>query len=142
MDQANEALSEFIRRVLRQKRLSLRDVERNSENAITGSYISKISKGKVRSMTVEKIDALAKGLGVDAFDVFAAAFGKPHRREGELEPMLLIDVLHKVVANPQLVTVIQSWPKMSGKGQAALLQYAEVLSGPGSQPSLRKQRKK
>ena len=138
----NETLTDFIQRILKQKGLSLHDVERNSDNAITSSHISKITKGKIKSISVETIAALAKGMDVDPFDVFAAAFGRPHRPEDELGSLLLIDTLQKVVANPQLVKVIQSWPKMSAKGQAALLQYMEVLIEPSSQPKARKKKRK
>jgi|SRR5215216_4049366 len=138
----NETLTEFIQRVLRQKALSLHDVERNSDKAITSSYISKITKGKIKSISVETIAALAKGLDVDPFDVFAAAFGKPHQSEDEVNSLLLIDIMQKVVANPQLVKVIQKWPKMSAKGRVALLQYMDVLCEPSSQPKSRKKKKK
>jgi transcriptional regulator with XRE-family HTH domain len=137
-----ESLTDFIERLLRQKGLSLHDVERNSDRAITSSYLSKITKGKIKSISVETIAALAKGLDVDPFDVFAAAFGKPHPSEDEVDSLLLIDVMQKVVANPQLVKVIQKWPKMSDKGRVALLQYMEVLSEPGSQPKSRRKKKK
>jgi hypothetical protein len=81
-------------------------------------------------------------MDVDPFDVFAAAFGRSHRPEDELGSLLLIDTLQKVVANPQLVKVIQSWPKMSAKGRSALLQYMEVLIEPSSQPRTRKKKRK
>jgi hypothetical protein len=68
--------------------------------------------------------------------------GKPYQREGEIDSLLLIDVLQKVVANPQLVKVIQNWPKMSAEGKAALLQYMEVLSEPTSNQGTRKKKKK
>jgi transcriptional regulator with XRE-family HTH domain len=139
---SSETLTDFIQRILKQKGLSLHDVERNSDNAITSSYISKINKGKIKSISVETIAALAKGMDVDPFDVFAAAFGRSHRPDDELGSLLLIDTLQKVVANPQLVKVIQSWPKMSAKGQAALLQYMDVLIEPSSQPKSRKKKRK
>jgi transcriptional regulator with XRE-family HTH domain len=141
-----ETLIEFIQRILRQKALSLHDIERNSDKAITSSYISKITKGKIKSISVETIAALAVGLDVDPFDVFAAAYGRPYRSEEAISSLLLIDVMQKVVANPQLVKVIQDWPKMSARGRVALLQYMEILvepnSQPDSQPKSRKKRKK
>ena len=138
----NETLTDFIQRVLRQKALSLHDVERNSDSAITSSYISKIARGNIKSVSVETIAALAVGLDVDPFEVFAAAYGRPHRSEDEISPLLLIDVMQKVVTYPQLVQVIQSWPKMSDKGRASLLQYIEILIEPGSQAKPRKKKRK
>ena len=138
----NETLTDFIQRILRQKALSLHDVERNSDGAITSSYISKIARGNIKSISVETIAALAVGLDVDPFDVFAAAYGRPYRTEDEMSPLLLIDVMQKVVTYPQLVQVIQSWPKMSAKSRASLLQYIEILIEPGSQAKLHKKKKK
>ena len=138
----NQTLTEFIQLILRQKALSLHDVERNSDKAITSSYLSKIIKGKVKSIGIETIIGLAKGLDVDPFDLFAAALGRPHHNEDQIGSLLLIDLMQKVVANPQLVKVIQKWPKLSVKGRAALLQYMEVLSEPTSQQRSRKKKKK
>lgn len=137
-----ETLIEFIKRILRQKGLSLHDVERNSEKAITSSYLSKITKGKVNSIGIETMIGLAKGLDVDPFDLFAAALGRPHHGDDQVGSLLLIDIMQKVVANPQLVIVIQQWPKLSAKGRAALLQYMGVLSEPTSQHRSRKKKKK
>jgi transcriptional regulator with XRE-family HTH domain len=133
-----ETLTDFILRTLRQKGLSLHDIERKSDKAITSSYISKIIKGKVKSISVETIAALAKGLDVDPFDIFAAAYGRIHDPEGEMGSMLLVDTLQKVVANPQLIKIIQSWPKISAEGRAALLQYMELLINTSSQLEARK----
>ena len=132
-----ETLAEFIKRILRQKGLSLHDVERNSDKAITSSYLSKIINGKVNSIGAEIIVALAKGLDVDPFDVFAAVLGRT-RRGGEISSSLLIDIMQKVVADPQLVGVIQKWPKLSAKGQKVLLQYMEALSEPQKQSRKKK----
>jgi transcriptional regulator with XRE-family HTH domain len=140
-DTPNETLTEFIKRILRQKGLSLHDVERNSEKAITSSYLSKIINGKINSIGVEIIVGLAKGLDVDPFDVFAAVLGRTSR-EGEVSSSLLIDIMQKVVADPQLVNVIQKWPKLSVKGRAVLLQYMEALSEPTPQKKSRKKKKK
>ena len=134
-----ETLSEFIQRILRQKGLSLHDVERNSEKAITSSYLSKIINGKVKSIGVEIIVGLAKGLDVDPFDVFAAILGRS-TKEGEISSSLLIDIMQKVVADPQLVIVIQKWPKLSVKGRAVLLQYMEALSEPEKKSRKKKKR--
>lgn len=137
-----ETLTEFIKRILRQKGLSQHDVERNSDKAITSSYLSKIINGKVNSIGVEIIVGLAKGLDVDPFDVFAAVLGRSNTRDGEVSSSLLIDIMQKVVADPQLVIVIKKWPKLSVKGRTVLLQYMEVLSEPTSQKKSRKKKKK
>ena len=54
-----ETLSEYIKRVVKQKDLKLRDIERNSDGKITNGYISGIVNGKITNLSVDKLRALA-----------------------------------------------------------------------------------
>jgi transcriptional regulator with XRE-family HTH domain len=70
-----ENLSDFVRRIRAEKGLSTLDVERNSSNRITDGYVSQIENGYVRNVSPEKLQALAKGLGVSEDEIFAVARG-------------------------------------------------------------------
>jgi transcriptional regulator with XRE-family HTH domain len=70
-----EKLSDYVRRVLKEKGLSLSDVERRSSGAISDSYVSGIINGNAGSLTVVKLKALARGLGVSEDDLFDVARG-------------------------------------------------------------------
>jgi transcriptional regulator with XRE-family HTH domain len=59
---AKENLSDYVRRVIKEKGLTLRDVEERSGRQITNSYISKIISTTVKNPTIEKLKALARGL--------------------------------------------------------------------------------
>lgn len=74
-EQKQESLAEYVQRVRNEKNLSLMDVSRRSGGLIANAHISRIENGWVKSVGVEKLKALAKGLGVPEEEVFAAARG-------------------------------------------------------------------
>jgi transcriptional regulator with XRE-family HTH domain len=82
-----ERLDLFVRRVMREKNLSIADVERRAGGEISDSYVHGIMSGKVKgSQTVTKLKALATGLGVSEDEIFAVARGlSPYQQPGFLE---------------------------------------------------------
>jgi transcriptional regulator with XRE-family HTH domain len=70
-----ESLSELVRRVRQDKGYSLNEVSRRSGLEIANSHISRIENGESTNVSVEKLQALAKGLGISEVEVFAAARG-------------------------------------------------------------------
>jgi transcriptional regulator with XRE-family HTH domain len=107
MTNSSESLSQYVKRVIKQKDLNLHDIERNSEGEITNSYCSKIMRGVVKNLTADKTIALAQGLGVSPFEVFAAMYGKPINEEGVLDARVAIDMLQKIVLNPRLMEIMR-----------------------------------
>jgi transcriptional regulator with XRE-family HTH domain len=71
-----ESLGVYVRRVLKEKNLSYADVEERSQGAISDSYIGNIVTATVGSVTVSKLQALARGLDVSEDEIFAIARGK------------------------------------------------------------------
>lgn len=72
-----ETLDRYVRRILKEKGLSLSDVERRAGGGISDSYICGIVNGNFGSLTVAKLKALAYGLGVPEDEIFAVARGIP-----------------------------------------------------------------
>jgi transcriptional regulator with XRE-family HTH domain len=73
-----ERLGDFVRRIRKQKNLSLEDVSRESARfgrRITGSYINRIENEPRRKVTADRLIALAYGLRVPAEELFARAAG-------------------------------------------------------------------
>src|SRR5215208_5785882 len=128
-----ETLRHYVRRVMRQKSLSLSDIERSSNRQITASYIGRILKGTVTNLTIEKIVALAQGLEVDPYEVFAASYGKPPASGDHPDSLVLLDVMQKLVMNPDLLEVLQQWLRLSPKERAVLLQPLKFINEPRSQ---------
>ena len=70
-------LADFIRRTMRDKGLSLRDVEERSRGRISNSYLSKLLSGSSRNPTGDKLAAIADGLGVPLKELHRATGGEP-----------------------------------------------------------------
>lgn len=71
-----EDLADYVKRIRREKGLSLKEVVLRSEGRISNGYISQIENRYYINPTRDKLTALAKGLGVSEDDVFAVARGK------------------------------------------------------------------
>lgn len=72
-----ESFGEFISRILHEKRLTLSDVERRTQGAISDSYLSYIIQEKGGNLTVSKLKVLAQGLGESVVVILEAASGIP-----------------------------------------------------------------
>jgi len=73
-----ERLGDFVRRIRKQKNLSLQAVSRQSAlfgPKIAGSYVSRIENEPRRKVTADRLIALANGLGIPAEELFARAAG-------------------------------------------------------------------
>jgi transcriptional regulator with XRE-family HTH domain len=125
-------LSQYLQRVMKRKELSLAEVERRCNRKITNSYVSRILSGEVTNLTVETIEALSEGLGEDPYKVFAAAHGKPPRDEGrrtaEIDPAALAEAIEKLVAQPELIDVVEKWSRLAPKQRSSLMEPLNFFS--------------
>lgn len=71
-----ERLSDYIARILNERRLTSYDVQTRSGNEIGQSYVVKLKNGDITNPSAQKLKALAKGLGVSEDELFAIARGK------------------------------------------------------------------
>jgi transcriptional regulator with XRE-family HTH domain len=117
-----ETLSQYVERIMRQKALSFIDVERGSKGKISASYIGRILKGTVKNLTTEKIIALSEGLEVDPYEIFAASYGVPPAKQDYTNSLVLLDMMQKLVMNPELLEAVEQLLRMSPKDRAVLLQ--------------------
>src|SRR5687768_10738284 len=116
-----DSLSAFVRRVIRQKNLSIRDIQSRAggDDKIAASYISRIINAKVTNLSVDKLVVLAEGLGVDPFELFAAATGrKPRSARGGVDALELIDTLQQAVGNPASLEVMRRWLRLGPEYQS------------------------
>lgn len=75
-EQGPESLADYVRRVRNEKRLSLADVSLRAGRRIGRTHINRIENGEATGVSVEKLRALAKGLGVPEEEVFTIARGE------------------------------------------------------------------
>jgi transcriptional regulator with XRE-family HTH domain len=120
-----ETLIEYVKRIMRQKNLTLRDIEDNSEGKISNSYISKILNGNVKNPSADKIVALAKGLKVDSHEVFTAITGE---EQSGYNPMLFADMIQQIASNPELLNPLREWLEMPAKERATMLHSLQFIN--------------
>lgn len=71
-----EKLSDYVKRVRREKGFSTTDVEVQSGRRISDAYVTRIENGQIKNVSPEKLSALSAGLQVSEDEVFAVARGK------------------------------------------------------------------
>jgi transcriptional regulator with XRE-family HTH domain len=128
-----ETLSQYVKRTLEQKQLTMRDVEVRSQGGIADAYVANILKGLSRNPSVDKLKALAVGLGEPEDDVFKVARGLPlgdtQGRGGEPWPgNVLVNAMQRVVSSPELTSLLQALLQMSAKELKAVTQFIEKKS--------------
>jgi transcriptional regulator with XRE-family HTH domain len=71
-----EALSDYVRRIAFEKRLSYREIAKRTGQRISHGTVSDIINRRSKDIKAETLKALAVGLGVPEEEVFAIARGK------------------------------------------------------------------
>jgi len=121
-----DELRAYIREVMYRKNLKGIDIEARSGGEITNSYISDIINGKTKSISVEKLNALAKGMDVDSYEIFQAASGVAITRKDDLWPShALVTAIQKIVYSPELAKIVQILLTLKPTKLKALLKQLE-----------------
>ena len=110
-----ETLGQYVDRIMRQKKLTIRDVEKRCDKKLTHSYVARIVKGKVKNPTLATMLALAKGLDEDLYQVVAVASGQPFQKKQIVDPLYLLALMQKAILNPELLDVIDGWERLPKK---------------------------
>ena len=120
-----ETLGQYVRRIMKQKNLTIRDVEEKGK--LTHSYVARTMKGKVKNPTLRIMVALAKGLDVDLYEVFKAASGQSPREA--MDPLLLLEVIQKAFLHPELLEIIEGWDRLPRKLQGMFVHAVKQAEG-------------
>src|SRR5436305_13685532 len=87
-----EKLADYVKRVINQKQLKLREVERRAGGEISNGYISGIINNRIKNISLEKLKSLASGREVDVYELFEAAMGEPRQPADEVSSHAQRDV--------------------------------------------------
>jgi len=130
-----QSLREHIARIMKDKGLRVRDIRRRSSGTITESYISEILKGVAANPSVEKLTALARGLGVDPVELFRVASGTAavddlsRRAIDRSYAVKVLEMTRTIALNPDLVAIAQEVGRLSETdadiARASLVQLRE-----------------
>lgn len=135
MDRAGKGdLSRYVKRVMREKRLKQREVERNSDGKITDGYVADILCGRAKNPSVEKLAALARGLDVDPYELFAVACDSVEPYSGEErnldmpDILFFLEIMQEVAENPELLKIIEEAIRMTPEERLVMLRSMESLN--------------
>jgi transcriptional regulator with XRE-family HTH domain len=104
---------------MREKGLRVRDIRRRSAGTITESYISEILKGVAANPSIEKLSALAHGLGVDPVELFKVASGGPPGDDQSRKvtdrsyAVRVLDMMRKIALSPDLIAIAEEVGQLS-----------------------------
>jgi Helix-turn-helix. len=116
-----ESLSEYVSRVMEEKSLRPVDVARKSGGGIGDSHVTNIANGTTQNVSIERLAALATGLGVDPVELFKVATGVELT---EVNLALLSRVFEKL-SNSDASKLLILIDRMSQKQLKVLLSAAE-----------------
>ena len=129
MPGARRDLAEYVKRVMKLKRLTQKDVQRMSGGRITDGYVASIAVGRARNPSVDKIKALADGLGVDVNDLFHIACGLPQepkarrRNNRPSDALMILDTIRQAVVSPDVTQILYEVVRLSPQEKASLLGF-------------------
>jgi transcriptional regulator with XRE-family HTH domain len=132
-----ETLSQYVKRIMEEKHLKVHDVEVRSGKGIADAYVANIVNGLARNPSVDKLKALAVGLGEPEEDVFLVARSLPlsergQRRGGEPWPAhVLLRAMDRIVASLEMTKIVQALLQMTPKEVKGVLKFIESKRKPG-----------
>jgi len=136
-------LGEYVKWVMKLKGLTQKDVQRLSGWQITDGYVASITTGRAGNLSVDKLRALADGLGVDLDDLFHVASGRTQKPDGAknaadaIDPLVILDTVQKAVASPDVTEILHEVVRLSSDERASLLAFIKKLG-----PTKRKARRR
>jgi transcriptional regulator with XRE-family HTH domain len=136
-----ETLSDYVKRVMKQKNLGVRDIERNSAKRITASHVSKVLSGSISNLTADKVVGLAAGLQVDPHEVFSVISGHPVSEAGTSDLARFADIMQKLAIDPELLETCYDFVRLDKKDRDKLREGLRFMSKRNQKPQ-RKRKKR
>ncbi|MCI0488532.1 MAG: helix-turn-helix domain-containing protein [Blastocatellia bacterium] len=133
-------LSRYIRRVMKEKHLKQREIERRSGGKITDGYVADLLRGRASNPSIDKLSALACGLGVDPYEVFAVACNAPEpesgRRRGQGPPDItsFLEMMQEVAENPDLIRIMEEALRLTPEERMVIIHSMESLKEHEAKP--------
>jgi transcriptional regulator with XRE-family HTH domain len=105
-----EQLRAYVREVMEKKGLSEWEIQKRAKDKIKDSYIRDILSGKTKSISVEKLNALAEGLGVDGVELYkvASGSGTPGAQDDTWPPGLFAKVVDRMLHDMDFAAVVKT----------------------------------
>lgn len=138
-----ETLAEYVTRIIREKNLKHHEVKEISGGAITDGYVRGIMTGKARNPSVDKLKALARGLGVSEDEIFKVARGLPFEREDPEQQSnyrVIVNLMSASLKNRALTELLAEAAKLSLESQEEAVRLLRYLNSRKSKTSRSKKK--
>jgi transcriptional regulator with XRE-family HTH domain len=138
------SLGRYVRLVMKQKGLTLRDIEARSAGKITDGYVADILRGAANNPSAEKIKALGHGLGVDPHTIFEIICGPKEqnaaniRREEIPEVGPFLELMQEVAEQPDLVKIVEEAVLLLPEERPIVLKSLEAFNARKRKPHIHK----
>jgi transcriptional regulator with XRE-family HTH domain len=122
------------------KGLTQNDVERMSGGRITDGYVASITTNRATNLSVDKLVALADGLGVDADELFHVARGLPEderKTSYTTDALKVLETVQKAVASPEVTEILNQAVRMSPEQRRLLLKSMKRVGAGKSKSRLK-----
>jgi transcriptional regulator with XRE-family HTH domain len=100
-EQMREDLADYVARIIKEKGLTNQDVADRSQQRISRGYVSQIISRTSRNLTVDKLAALADGLGEPLRKILDAAAGGSPADDDEYRQSVLFYLYEKTRRVPR-----------------------------------------
>jgi transcriptional regulator with XRE-family HTH domain len=131
MTGAKHDLGEYVKRVMKLKGLTQKDVQRMSGGRITDGYVASITTGRAKNLSVDKLRALADGLGVDTDELFHVACGLRGLDGGGMskapDSLMILETVQQAVMSPAVTQILHEVVGLSPEERAGLLSFIKRL---------------
>jgi transcriptional regulator with XRE-family HTH domain len=128
-----DPLSYFVKRRIREQNLSRRDVSVRSGGEIAESYVGAIMNGTCTNVSIDKLRALARGIGVGELELARIALG---RTTGPAEPdsadfdhsLILVDLRKKAVISSDVGLITQLVMELTPRERTRVLKFVKRVA--------------
>ena len=128
---AKHGLGEYVKRVMKLKGLTQKDVQRMSGGRITDGYVASITTGRAKNLSVDKLKALADGLGVDTDELFHVACGLRGLDDSGVrnapDSLMILETVQQAVMSPAVTQILHEVVGLSPEERAGLLGFIKRL---------------
>jgi transcriptional regulator with XRE-family HTH domain len=128
---AKHDLGEYVKRVMKLKGLTQKDVQRMSGGRITDGYVASITTGRAKNLSVDKLRALADGLGVDTDELFHVACGLRELDDGGVsnapDSLMILETVQQAVMSPAVTQILHEVVGLTPEERAGLLGFIKRL---------------
>jgi transcriptional regulator with XRE-family HTH domain len=128
-----ETLAQYVTRIIKEKKFTHQEVRKLAGGKITDGYVRGIMTGKARNPSVDKLKALARGLGVSEDEVFSVARGLApdagsKSREQESNYRLIVNLMSASLKNKTLTELLLEASRLPLESQEEAVTLLKFLS--------------